>query len=99
MQIFTKNLAQSSQTNLIPIKKSQQLYGYGERIFRLMALRGIVSNLFERSLLWLYECCIQRTLRPALFDPTRELKGERALQNMGGVLFDLKPEDGLAKLI
>ncbi len=97
MQIFAKSSFQiSSLFNLTP--RPVQHYSYGERVFRLMALRGIVSHLFEKALLWLYECFVQCTFRPKLFDPIRELKAENSLKNLGGVLFDLKPEDGYASL-
>lgn len=97
MQAFT---TASVPISALPVHPNRplQLYGYGERIFRLMALRGIVSTLFERILLWIYECFAQRTLRPKLFDSARELKGEESLKHLGGVLFDLKPEDGFANL-
>lgn len=78
--------------------KAADLYSYGERILRLMALNGVVSDLFERVLLWIYEACSQRSLKPKLFSAEREAAGTQSLMRLGGSPIILYPADGCARL-
>lgn len=76
----------------------QQLYGFGERIYRLMTLQGIVSSIFEQALVWFYEACRQFTCQPKVFDAKREARGVDSLMRLGAVHIDLHPDDGFATL-